>query len=240
MQSAKLHLVFVRHGETECNKQCMCYGSRIDAPLNENGLRQAECVAERLAKELPKDRVHSVCSSELSRAAVTADVIYAALVKRDGAGVKRVRDKGLNELCFGNFEGRHLKTECAGLYEMVEKWDSGDLDYTTEEAERPSAGLARAREALGRIMESAVAAGAAGGAAPTVVVVAHYRILRILIGHILGESMRTVVLANTALYKIDWLGGEEFVAVLRNCAEHVKGNVLPVGFRYNEDAAAHK
>ena len=64
--------IVVRHGETEENLQGILQGQR-DTKLNELGLRQAECVAERLKHEA----LDLVFSSDLSRARITAEKIAA-------------------------------------------------------------------------------------------------------------------------------------------------------------------
>lgn len=63
-------LYFVRHGETEYNKQRQLMGQKIDAPLDSQGLQQAHLVAARLPQEFSM-----VYSSPLQRAAQTALVI---------------------------------------------------------------------------------------------------------------------------------------------------------------------
>ncbi len=62
--------VFVRHGETQANRAGILQGN-IDTPLNANGLRQAQAVADYL-----RDVTFEVAyASPLSRAAETAKVI---------------------------------------------------------------------------------------------------------------------------------------------------------------------
>lgn len=63
-------IYLVRHGETAANVTGRLQG-QSDVPLNENGMKQAELVAERLkGKEFDV-----IWSSDLSRAAVTAEKI---------------------------------------------------------------------------------------------------------------------------------------------------------------------
>ena len=64
--------VFVRHGETDANRAGVLQGN-IDCPLNENGIRQAQAVAEYL-KDLHFDAAYS---SSLFRAAKTAEILIA-------------------------------------------------------------------------------------------------------------------------------------------------------------------
>ena len=62
--------IVVRHGETDENLTGTLQG-QFDTKLNELGLRQAECVAERLRYE----KIDRIFSSDLSRAMVTANAI---------------------------------------------------------------------------------------------------------------------------------------------------------------------
>lgn len=96
-------LTLVRHGETAWN-----FGGRIqgstDIPLNDTGRVQAQGVAEILAAENAGREV-TVVSSDLSRAAETADIIAAAL----GTTVSR-RLAGLRERSYGDAEGMDAAT----------------------------------------------------------------------------------------------------------------------------------
>ena len=60
----------VRHGETDENLSGILQG-QFDTKLNDLGLRQAKCVAERLRNE----KFDRIFSSDLSRALVTAEAI---------------------------------------------------------------------------------------------------------------------------------------------------------------------
>ena len=65
-----MKLLFVRHGETDLNKEAKTSGQRMDTLLNEDGIRQAE----ETAKGLPSD-VDLIFASPLKRAAQTAKII---------------------------------------------------------------------------------------------------------------------------------------------------------------------
>jgi broad specificity phosphatase PhoE len=91
-------LTLVRHGETDWNAGRRIQGS-TDIPLNDTGRAQAREVAAILAADLAgRDVV--VVSSDLSRAAETADTIADAL----GTVVTR-RLPGLRERSYGDAEG---------------------------------------------------------------------------------------------------------------------------------------
>jgi len=96
-------LTLVRHGETDWNAGGRVQGS-TDIPLNDTGRLQARGVAETLAAENAGREV-IVVSSDLSRAAETADIVAAAL----GTTVRR-RLPGLRERSYGDAEGMDAQT----------------------------------------------------------------------------------------------------------------------------------
>lgn len=89
-----LHLVLVRHGETEWNAQRR-YQGQTDVPLSELGARQAELVAERLVGY----EIDAVYASDLKRAWETAQIIAAK------SGLIITSEPRLRELGFGILEG---------------------------------------------------------------------------------------------------------------------------------------
>jgi broad specificity phosphatase PhoE len=86
-------ILFVRHGETEANKQRLALG-RADPPLTAHGTEQALALARRLEGE----RVEVVRASPLGRARETAAPIAAAL------GLEVVVDDRLVELDYGEWD----------------------------------------------------------------------------------------------------------------------------------------
>ena len=96
-----MELYIVRHGQTVWNVENKVQG-RTDIPLNEEGIRQAEKLAEVL-KDTPLDLV---ITSPLSRAWVTGKTVA------DSHGIPCLTDDRLIEMCFGEFEGtdrRHTR-----------------------------------------------------------------------------------------------------------------------------------
>lgn len=109
-------LTLVRHGETAWNYEGRIQGS-TDIPLNDTGRVQACGIAETLAAEYAgRDVV--VVSSDLDRAAETADIIAAAL----GTTVSR-RLPGLQERSYGDAEGMDAPT----FYETYGPWHAADV-----------------------------------------------------------------------------------------------------------------
>lgn len=90
------HLFFFRHGETDWNKSHRLQG-HTNIPLNENGLAQAET----LAQTMKKHDIGHFLASDLDRAHHTAKVVAA----HHNAEV--VAHPALREVTFGDAEGMH-------------------------------------------------------------------------------------------------------------------------------------
>lgn len=89
-----IRLILVRHGETIWNTQAR-YQGQADVPLSTRGWLQAECLAERLTNE----NIAVIYSSDLTRAADTAQMIAWRL------GVSVVLEPRLRELNVGEWQG---------------------------------------------------------------------------------------------------------------------------------------
>jgi broad specificity phosphatase PhoE len=93
-------IIFVRHGETDWNKNGLIQGS-VDTDLNETGHAQAKFVASLLAQHNVEWRDYTIIVSPQRRAQQTAEYILNAL-QRDVDGV----DARVRELGFGIWEGK--------------------------------------------------------------------------------------------------------------------------------------
>jgi len=95
---------FIRHGETDWNKNTLLQG-KTDIPLNEAGINQAH-----IAKEVLKDiEVDHIYTSPLTRAHHTASIINEELQK------PLIKHHGLIERGYGELEG-YSREEFAKIY----------------------------------------------------------------------------------------------------------------------------
>lgn len=90
-----MNLYFVRHGETEHNKN-QCYYGSIDVDITEKGVLQAQNGSEKL-KNINFNKVYV---SALKRTEQTANILM------EGRQVELIKDKRINEINFGVFEGK--------------------------------------------------------------------------------------------------------------------------------------
>ncbi|WP_047153032.1 histidine phosphatase family protein [Aneurinibacillus tyrosinisolvens] len=95
----KKHVYLVRHGQTDWNVQRRIQG-HSDIPLNNEGVRQARLLADKL-KEIP---FTLVCSSDLQRA------IHTARYLADAKGIQVEVYPGLRERHYGLWEGEDYET----------------------------------------------------------------------------------------------------------------------------------
>lgn len=105
------HLFLARHGQTRWDREHRMQG-QLDSPLTDDGIRQAEHLAERLCGR----GITTVCSSPLGRALQTASII----VERIEAELIEIDE--LAELDHGDFAGM--------------TWDEVDERYPTAREER--------------------------------------------------------------------------------------------------------
>lgn len=114
MNNLLLHksFYFVRHGETDWNKEQKVMG-RADISLNKNGILQAQSVAKK-ARTLPID---IIISSPLKRAKTTAEIIGNKVNK------PVTIENNLQECCWGIMEGK-IKGDYSykGILFEPEKW----------------------------------------------------------------------------------------------------------------------
>lgn len=98
MAEKKLIAIVVRHGDTTLNDDG-CFRSRLDPPLNENGLKQAQKAAKAISKA--GFEVERIISSPLLRAVQTADAIG------DELDLPVEQDRGLISWNLGFMGGRN-------------------------------------------------------------------------------------------------------------------------------------
>lgn len=206
-------LLLARHGETASNLVGRVQGGGVDLPLNATGRRQAE----RLAAALRDEPLTAVYASALRRAQETAE----PTARLHGLPVHPVPDLG--EIGWGALEHR-LQTEAAvkaAFHTAYARWAAGDIDHAIEGGESPRIVAARAVPALDRIT--------AAHQGETVFVVAHGRLLRILLAAVLPgygmHRMDAVTHTNGGLYRLLHRGevgeGRGYSAVYLDRRDHL-------------------
>jgi broad specificity phosphatase PhoE len=167
-------LYFVRHGETEWNRNRRIQG-RTDIPLNAAGVAQAAAVGRRLAQLIDPADFEFHCST-LSRARETMAAILAAFELPDSHARY---DERLVERSFGAFDGATWpELFAAGIDPGRDP--AGFHDWRPEGGESYADMTARIGAWLGTVQRPAV-------------VVAHGGVSRALRGLVLGLEKEAIV-----------------------------------------------
>lgn len=187
----------VRHGKTDWNAKGIIQG-QTDIPLNEEGLKQAEALARRLANDGPL--WDAVISSDLQRACVTAELLA------EGMDVPLLQsDERLRERYFGVIEGT---TEQERRARFGEDWRERqeELGIESDEAVRER-GLDMLREWRERHPSR------------NLLIVSHGSFIAQML-HALCAGLKDERLSNLS-YSILELRGGEWNPVLHNCTRHL-------------------
>lgn len=214
-----MKLFVARHGRTSYNVAKKFLGQAND-PLDEMGLKQAEALADRLAKEA----LAAVVSSPLSRAFDTA----SAIASRHGLPV--LEDPDLLEINMGEWEGRVQDDVKREAPEFFSHWLQDANCFYPAGGESLSAVRDRITQALHRWQEAYPTE--VSGAEPTIVWVTHTVFIGVLMCHILGlplQRRQNFHTDNVSLTEIHLVQRKhEVVPVLRgfNNIEHIRGRGL--------------
>lgn len=170
----KIKLLIARHGETDYNKGGLLQGRGINAPLNETGKLQAQS----LAGYINQYPISYVGSSSMLRAQETAQFYASA------NGMDILHHAGLDEMNFGEFEGKSYLDIVDELDPISQAWKKGEIDLKIPGGESPKEVFERANDAFEKIFSSMNRG--------YVFVVAHGRLLRILLSEWLGYGLRNM------------------------------------------------
>eukprot|EP00834_Sanchytrium_tribonematis_P004950 NODE_271_length_11194_cov_0.541595.p4 type:complete len:292 gc:universal NODE_271_length_11194_cov_0.541595:3540-4415(+) len=179
----KLKLLLCRHGETELNKRRILQGQGVDASLNDTGKAQASALCKRL-KEM---NVDYLAVTKLKRTSETAADL----------NMKSVQYKELNEIHWGNKEN----TQNPDLSDILDQWKIGNFDCSAPGGESPNDVKKRSILGVFKILDDA-------NGFKTIAVIAHGRLLRILLSQLIHNSLHFMALilhSNTCVNDIDVL-----------------------------------
>ena len=113
-------LLLARHGQTDDNLEPLRAQGFRDTPLNAVGVEQAQQLADRVAADLD---VRSLWSSDLSRAAVTAEIVGRRI------GLEPQLDARLREGSRGDWEGRRFVDIARDEPDAYAAWLRGGADF---------------------------------------------------------------------------------------------------------------
>jgi alpha-ribazole phosphatase len=198
-------LLLVRHGKTKLHKDDRFWG-KTDVALSESGIKQAEYLRDRLARE----KINAVYTSDMSRTRATAEIIAA---KHDLTVHARAE---LNELNFGWVEGLTFGEICRLHPELAEELSNMDARPHFPGGESLDELNSRLQKFLERLEEHKPK--------ETILIVAHAGTLRILICNLLGidlECWRKMRIDLGSLSILDTYSGVAIISLL-NDVSHLK------------------
>lgn len=176
MSTKKIY--FVRHGQTDFNKNNIVQGASIDAPLNKTGLLQAKALFSYYNKKVIFDKVYT---SSLIR---TKETVQSFI----DLGIPYTPMSALNEISFGIYDGtKHTSDEKGVFNQIVKKWHQGETHIKTEGGESPEELAEKQQEFIESVKQDK---------SENVLVCMHGRAMRVLLCQLMGES-----LANMDKYK---------------------------------------
>lgn len=118
-----MNIYFVRHGETDSNKDKLYYG-KDDVKLNFKGIGQGKKVRKMLAN-IDFDNIYT---SESIRTIEMAEII-----NHDNTSIKK--DKRINEMDLGVFEGKNYKELQKQYPEELKCWSENWKEYAPPKGE---------------------------------------------------------------------------------------------------------
>ncbi len=204
------HFYLIRHGETDYNKSLKLQGRGIDAALNEQGRMQADCVA----KALEEVQISQIITSSLKRAQESAEPLS------EQKGIEYQSFSELDEMDFGDWEGRIFDDVIGEIREIQSQWEAGNTAANVPGGESPEEVYQRSGTKLREI--------AAQTSHEHTAVVIHGRLIRILLAGLLDyglENMHQINHQNGSINHIIWKDGA-FEAVQLNMVEHLPKSEL--------------
>ncbi|WP_251717197.1 histidine phosphatase family protein [Lactobacillus agrestimuris] len=113
-----MEIVFIRHGQTNVNKDNRLQGAKVDAELNEVGRE----FARKSAENFDPNEFDAVYVSPLKRAVETAEIFT-----KDQKELNR--DKRLLEFDFGEWDGKKMDEIAKEHPEVIDPWGTVNKDY---------------------------------------------------------------------------------------------------------------
>jgi broad specificity phosphatase PhoE len=203
---SEIRLFIARHGETEYNRKGLLQGRGINAPLNETGKKQAIALANYLGT-YQTDRM--ACST-LVRAYQTAEYC------KGQNNVDFTKNPDLDEMDFGDYEGKDYNDVTKELSDLANSWKRGDLTTKIPGGESPRGVFDRANAAVESYMESLQTG--------TIVLIVHGRLIKILLSEWLGYGLKNMDLIehhNGCVNQLIYKNGI-FEPVYLNKTDHLK------------------
>lgn len=208
-QSSAIRILLIRHGETEFNRNHRFQG-RIDVPLNQEGVDQAQA----LARALQNESLAAIYSSPLRRAVETA-----RLVKSFHPSTPFFEEPGLIEMDLGEFDGIEGQRWAENYPDFRKRWLESPANLRMPGGESLQDLQKRVVDTLERITLNY-------SPEDTLLISSHNFVNRTILCHALGKSLdsfRELRQGNAALNILYKEGREMRVEVINDQSHLEKG-----------------
>jgi|AntRauTorcE11897_2_1112592.scaffolds.fasta_scaffold01015_5 probable phosphoglycerate mutase len=195
----------IRHGETDNNKVGIMQGRGLDASINETGMLQAEAIRD----ALKPFQVDKIIASSLVR---THQTVQPLATERN-LSIEKYAE--LDELDFGEFEGKVFMDFEDEIMALHDQWVSGKVGVSPKGGESPQQAFDRANAKVMEVLESSEE--------ENIVFMIHGRLTRVLLSEWLGlglKNMHKIEHQNGAINHLTWDEGK-FKAVELNKIDHL-------------------
>ena len=202
-------IIAIRHGETDWNV-CTRIQGHLDIPLSATGRWQAA----RLASALREQTIQAIYASDLTRAWETAQFVARTLA------ISVVKEEGLRERHFGDFEGKTFAEIEAELPDQALRWRRRDPHFAPNGGET----LVALRD---RVLKTATRL-AARHSGEQIALVGHGGVMDVLYRaatRLEIQAPRTWELGNAAINRLLWTP-EGFTLVGWADTQHLSSDVL--------------
>ena len=205
----KKTIYFIRHGETDFNRQRIVQGSGVDSELNATGHDQAKSFFEHY-KNMPFE---VVITSALQRTHQTA---WPFIQK----GIPWEKNPDIDELNWGVHEGRASEPWMIKAYKnLIAEWGRNNFSAALEEGESAQS-LAERSTRFVEYLKSRPE--------KLLLVCSHGRALRCLMCCVKGQHLREMESyrhSNTGLFKVHF-DGNKYSVELENDTRHLSGSTI--------------
>ncbi|MVM32791.1 histidine phosphatase family protein [Spirosoma sp. HMF4905] len=204
---AQKTIYLIRHGETDYNRRGIVQGSGVDSDLNEMGRAQAMAFFQAY-QHVPFNKIYI---SGLKRTYQTVEPFIEM-------GLPYEKLTGLNEISWGTMEGKAPGNLDNEYYRtLIEAWESGRTDQTTDQGESPEQVVERQKVAIDVILSHPEE--------ELILVAMHGRAMRILLCWITNQPLAHMdhfEHSNLCLYKLAYdYTSAQFTIELANDTAHL-------------------
>jgi len=200
-----VNIILVRHGETDWNTEQVFRG-RIDVPLNQVGLSQAEAVG----RSLRDSDIDALYSSPLTRAFETAHMLAK------GRNLEIVSEEGFIDINFGLWQGISHQKVKEDFEDLYARWISEPHEVTFPQGENLEQVKIRSQKALDTIVKN--------NPGRTVAIVSHRVVNKVLLCTVLGLDLThfwNIRQDTCAVNRFEYKEGSYFLTLLNDTC-HLK------------------